>query len=228
MFSSNKPTTEIIDPVARLRGSNTVIVSLSVNVTSNYYCAVRLLQFSDFSLFSWRYCTRWFSACAPFSWWQCLSTATRSTLWLALPSPCRASPSISWGSICQSPSVRLSSPNYYVSLSHGSSLYVEGFAHVVCKSQLTVRAAVSDSRFFDLLHPVHLLLRTDRDRQEWIASRDLPTVSASSRGPADSAERSVIFCTVHWSSDFTDSFTTDLLWTFTERRDRVGPVQQII
>lgn len=54
-----------------------------------------------------------------------------------------------------------------------------------CLCTLSWRVVVSHYRFFDLLHPVHLLLCTDRDRQKWIASHRLQNVTQESLHPHD-------------------------------------------
>lgn len=133
----------------------------------------------DFSPYSWLYCTRWCSVFVLFSWWRCHSTATRSTLWLALPLPYLAFLSTSWVSTYQSPNDHLSSPSYCVSFPHTGhpkahlSLQPPSFFGLTQQCRLNGFVVVSYCRFYDSLHPVHLLLCTDRDGQKRIASSTL-------------------------------------------------------
>lgn len=140
-----------------------------------------------FFFYSCLYCIRWCSACALFSSWQFLFTVTPSTLWLALPLPCQGFLFTSWVSIYQSPNDPLWSQSYCVSLSHILHPEATGTLVIWAVSLITLStmwqqcALVFYCRFPYTLHPVHLLLCTDRDGQKWITSDTLQNYPAVSK-----------------------------------------------
>lgn len=182
------------------------------------FCRVCSWQSPSSSLHSCLYCTRWCSVCVLSSWWQFLSTATPSTPWLALPLPCQGCPSTSWVSIYQSPNDRLSSPSYCVSLPHIQHPKATG---TLCPTPYPTpnpnptpnnvgstgwHVVISYCRFSDSLHPVQLLLCTDRNGQKWIASNTLQDFTQQSlhphswQSPEDQTRKKdfwLFHCTVH-------------------------------